>query len=568
VKPRIVRALAWLQFRTLVNRLTKSSHRDGVEQASRWSEAVIVVILAALALPLGAALAGAALFGGWSAARSPDAITPVAVAAGFALVLPFAWMLLRPLGMLGGTGLERGVLLRLLPIPEALLRNVEVVRTIADPVFLLFAPALLLLPVGAIAAGDVALALVALAAGLAFLAIVALVGSLASLVAQLMLRGRRRAELFTFVFLVVLSGMGLLPQFFTAGRGHPAAGPGHVAAGPRPTIGWPARPLPLTLRIAPPAAYASALVDVASGRTGSATIDVALMVASALGLYWLGAPIHRRLVSTPESGPRGAASPHAGRRTLRLPLVDPVVSAVALSELRALLRTVRGKMAVVYPALMTLLFALVLARHGGAMPGLPPFGPALLGALAVFSSVGTAGAFACNQFAIQGAGLILEFLVPLRERNLSAGKLLAAGMLVALSLLLALLPLVALFPGVSPAVLIALWLAGIATYAGASPAAVVLSALLAKPVELSRIGRAGQPSAAANLAYLLALAVAGAPAAILIAVSLHAHSPWRAAALSLVYAVLAIGFARVVLPATERIVIARRENLALVAAGR
>ncbi len=563
---RIVLALVWLQWRQVVNRLTRATHRDGLEQMSRWSEVVLRVIVTALAIPIVIALAVAALVGGWLAARSNENAMVVALAAGFALLLPLVWMLLRPLSMLSSGGLERGVMLRLLPIPTGLLRNAEVVRAMADPVFLVFTPAVLLLPVGAAAAGRPLLALAALVAGAAFLALTALLGNLLTLASQLLLRGRRRAELVTLLFLIVLSTMGVLPQLFIhPGKDRGDAG-GTKAAAEAPST-EPDDHIPAFIRPLPPVAYAATILDGAAGRWGRVALDVALLAAAAGLLYLTTIPIYNRLMTVPEGGGRRAVAAVRERR-LRLPFASSPTVSVAAAELRALLRTVRGKMVVLYPALMTGMMAAVFSRRVGNGPPLQ-MGPLALGAFGVFGTVAGIGALACNQFAIQGGALVLELLLPLRERTLAAGKAVAIGVLVAAGLVLAMLPPAVLFRGTSAAVWIAMWLAGIAAYAGASPAAAVLSALFIKPVDLSRIGRGGQPNGLASLLYMLAVAAAAAPAAALVFVALRVlGKPWLAPAFVLVYAVAAVVVARLVLPLAERIIAARRENLALVVAGR
>jgi hypothetical protein len=567
VTGRIVRALVWLQWRMLVNRLTKSSHRDGLEQVSRWGEVALRVVMAALLLPAMALAALAAIVGGWLAARDAGDARTVAIVAGIAVLVPLVWMLLRPLAMLGSGGVERGVLLRLLPIPTRLLRNAEVVRAMAEPFFVLLAPAILLLPAGAAAAGSPLLAVAALVAGVLFLALAALVGNLVTLAGQLLLRGRRRAELVTLVVLVVLSTLGILPQIMLPHDRHHAERPPAAAAAPAPAPAPQAEDLVGMLRALPPAAYAATILDAANGRPGRTTLDVTLLAAWTVALYALTIPIYRRLITVPEGGSGRRAAAERERR-LHLPFVAPATAAVATAELRALLRTVRGKMALFYPALMTIMLAVVFARGGGDMPKAFA-GPLMLGAFAVFGSVAGIGVFACNMFALQGSGLILELLLPLGECRLAAGKAIAIGAVVAAGLLLALLPPAVLSPTTSPAIWLAMWIAGLAAYAAASPVAMVVSALLVKPIDLSRIGRAGQPHGLASLIYLLGTVAAAAPAAGLILLALHAlNAPWAAPPLVLAYAVVAVLAARAVAPVTERVIASRRENLALVVAGR
>jgi len=565
VSLRLARALVWLEWRTTVNRLTKATHRDDLEQVSRWGEAVLRVVVVALMLPTMALAAVAAIAGGWLAARDAAHAAVVAIVAGAAASLPVLWMLFSPVSMLGARGVERGVLLRLLPIPQRLLRNAEVVRALADPVFALFAPALLVLPAGAAAAGRPLLALALLAAALTFLAATALLGNLMLLGAQLVLRGRRRAELVTLVFLVVLSTVGVAPQLVV--NGDRRGGRATVARAERAAAPARAAEVVGMLRVLPPGAYAATILDGAARRWGRVALDLGLLAAWAAALYLLAIPVHARLLGVPERGPAGrAGAVRAG--PLRLPLVAPETAAVAAAELRGILRTVRGKLALFYPALMTVMLAVVFSRRENQIEGLT-VGPLLLGGVALLGAVAGVGTFACNQFAIQGPGLILELLLPLAGRRLAAGKALAIGALVAGGLFLALLPPMVLAPGANPATWPALWLAGLAAYAAASPAAVALSALFAKPVELSRLGNAGQPNAVASLLYLLAVAVAAAPAVALIALAGPLlGSPWAAPPLVAAYGALAVAAARALLPFAERLLAARRENLALVVAGR
>jgi hypothetical protein len=565
---RLVRALVRLQWLLLKNRLTRSSHRDTVEQVSRWSEVAIVAILAALFIPAALGLTAAGVIGGWSAVRSPDALPTVAAICGLLLAVPLLWMLLRPLALIGSGGTERALLLRLLPIPTALLRNVEVVRATVDPVFLVFVPACVLLPVGVLAGGRPFLAIALLAAGVVYLAFLAFLGNLLTLAVQLLLRGRRRAELVTLVLLVVLSTMGLLPQLFTSSRPRTTAGrltPPATAMGENESTAF---HLPPALRLVPPAAYAFTFLDTARQRWPAAALDFAILIAAAAAAYGLAIPVHRRLTTTPASHGSGAPGTGARDRRLRLPFVRPSTAAVAEAELRALLRTVRGKMAIVYPAMMTALFSVVFTRHG-AQAGELHFGPIMLGALAAFLSVVNAGVFACNQFAVQGSGLVLELLLPLRARTLAAGKVIGVGALVAISLGLALVPPAVLFPHAAASTWIALWLAGVAAYAAVTPVAVAVSALFPKVTDLSRIGRAGQPNVASSLIYMSSVALAGSPAAAAIAIAVRLlELPWLAPVFVLVYAGAAVAAARALLPVAERLVVARLENLALVVTGR
>src|SRR5206468_8377902 len=108
----------------------------------------------------------------------------------------------------------------------------------------------------------------------------------------------------------------------------------------------------------------------------------------------------------------------------------PAASAVAVAEVRMILRTVQGKIAMcVTPGVVLFLGVLWARRPGELEIHLPlPFGP-LLGFAGILLALLTLEPATLNQFAMDRAGLTLEFLSPVSDRDLIRGKAAAAAIL-------------------------------------------------------------------------------------------------------------------------------------------
>ena len=562
----ILRAIVGLEWRLTVNRLIRSTRRDALEQASRWSEVAVTTILIALGVPLALALLAAGAVAGWALAQGGAAANTVALVIGIVVAIPTVWAALQPFRALLGTTVERGVMLRLLPIPASTLRFLDAVRALTDPLVLVFLPALLFVGVGALAAGRPILAFFSLLVGLTYTGCIALLSNLLSLCVRLVLRGRRRAELVTLVFFLLVSVAGVLPQL--AFRGH-EKGDSHTTAapitrGPAAAAGG----IPRSLRLLPPATYALALRDAAIKRWWDALASLAGLATMAALLYAAATPLYRRLLAAPAPAHAPAANRLSVRHPLHLPFVPGVAVAVAQTQLRILLRSVRGKATLLYPAVTTTLLALVFARPTGPVAALA-VGPLVVGALALLICLTQVATLSANQFALHRQGLLLELLLPLEARQLLAGRALAFAVLAAGAMVVALLPLALLYPDQSAATWLSLLLGGIAAHVALAPLAAFLSAVFPKPTDLSRLGRAGQPHTAANLVTLLAGAVAIAPVAVWLAFAKNRSGPpWLAPLLPLVYLGVAVVASRFFLPVAARLFVARRDNLVMVAVGR
>ena len=283
-------------------------------------------------------------------------------------------------------------------------------------------------------------------------------------------------------------------------------------------------------------------------------------------------PAYRRLLETPAGG---GGKRHAERRGLflaRIPGLSPGVSAVALAEVRLVLRTVRGKSAVFFTPVALGVLAFMGAQGDRFDPGgsaLPTLGGALLPWATALFSVIALHPFLLNQFATDRSGLSLQFLSPLSDRDLVRGKAAGLTLLWGLTFTLCAGVGIALGPRAHPAYWVSAAIGAASILALLMPAAATFSALFPKAADLGRIGRSGNPHPTASLVGgLLSLAL-GLPPAGLAALGFAAFkSPALALLLVSVWAAIALAAGYALLGPASRVVTRRRENLALVAEGR
>ena len=176
--------------------------------------------------------------------------------------------------------------------------------------------------------------------------------------------------------------------------------------------------------------------------------------------------------------------------------------------------------------------------------------------------------FLTDQFAVDRAGLTLTFLGPASGVEIVAGKAIGAMAAFAIPLTIGTIAAVALHPRGSPLLWAGALASVIAAYLAQSPVAAALAAWFPAPFDLTRL-RAGNPHPLASILGLMAsVLVYAACGGLFAAVLALTGSPWAglaAAALILAVAALVARFGwRLAAEALD----ARRENLALVAAGR
>ena len=452
-----------------------------------------------------------------------------------------------------------------------MLHLVEVAANLADPWIVLVAAALLALPVGMAVGGDLLAAGVTLAAGLIMLALLASFGALVSFLVGWLFRSRRRTELFTLVAVVLFSLLSLLPMFFSSQFGERRR-EGRRAGEPRQrlTIERFDASLPRWTRALPSEVYGRTLLSAYVGHTVGAGFGLLVLAGQAAVLYAASSAAHRRMLGALEGTSRR-------RRAVEQPLAtlpglgrSPAVGAVAWAQTRSALRTVRGRLVVLMPgpmlAALTAVFSRIPSEEWTAR--IIDHGPLLFGAGLVFSLY-SLQAFSMNLFGADRAGLTLQLLSPIRDRELAWGKVIGCGLIFAVAAGVCLVAAVAVAAGGSPLTWIAVALGGCATYFLLSPLSVWLSALFPLASDLSKSGSGGNPHGFPMFVGTFVVLIFTAPAALIAFLSSFGRtSPAIGLALMIGWTLFTIAISIPLVNLAARAIGMRRENLALTAQGR
>lgn len=560
---RFLRALVWLRWRLLANALKGSRRRDAVERFSR----VLALLLGVLVvLVAGSAAVGLGLLAWWAgrqvgAGALPPG-PPLLMARGL-LLLILAIVVLAPLGRTLRGADSGGTRLLLLPIPRRTLHLAEVLAGLFDPWVVPVIPALLLLPAGLAAAGRVTASAAALVAAAALLFAVATLSALASFVMQWFLRERRRAEVATLIFFVLLSTGGMLPALVSQDleRSHSA---GRSSFSPD---GFD-RHLPWAARLVPTEIYGRAVRNGIDGHPVASLALSGALLATGATFFALSSRLHRRLVESPEEG-RTRRSIGA-RRSLpaRWVGLSAPAAAVAWAQVRTTLRTLRGKFLLFFAGPLVALVGLTLRRaHGGSFwqSFLGQHGYLLLTG-ASFMALTSAQPLLANLFAVDKAGLTLEFLTPIPDRDLLRGKLAGGGLLYGATLLFCLVGVALVAPGGSAFAWAAGWVGGASTYFTMAPLLGFVSILFPKAADLNKMGNPGNPHGLASLVVTLAALVACVPPSIILGLGYEVlDMPAVTLLLMLFWMLLTAGLALLATVPLAGLLATRRENLALLA---
>lgn len=564
----LLRAFAWLRWRLLLGTLRGGSRRDALERLSR-----ILAVLVPAAILLGVAvtacgLGAAALGAGWAMGSRAVEPAPVLLAVRGLLFVVLTIVLMGALSGPGQGSLAVSSRLTMLPVSGRMLHLIEALTGLVDPWLIYVIPALLLLPLGLVVAGRDGAGAAALAGGLAFLAVMAGLASAVSQLARWFLRNRRRAETFTLVFVLGISLAGVLPALLgekveielrrTAGAGGSRLRHGLTEG------------LPAWTRAVPSELYGAAIARATGERPRSALLPVCALMLEAGLLYALSAAAHRRGLASVESGAPRRAGTSAARAAWRFPFLSGAASAVAWTQARTALRTVRGRLVVLAPIPVLVIFGVLARRMPDGVPGGSALGHGylLLGAGTMFGLYAMQ-AFTMNQFGTDRSGLTMQFLAPITDAQLVVGKAVGCGLVFGVSSALSLLCTAAVVPGGSPLAWLSVLLGGLATYALCCPVAAVLSAMLPVASDLTKTGTGGNPHGLAMAAGTLLVLLLAAPAGAIVLVVHHfLGRPVLGLLLMGAWTVLAIALAIPLLSLAARAVGPRRENLGLVAGGR
>jgi hypothetical protein len=401
------------------------------------------------------------------------------------------------------------------------------------------------------------------------LVLIALAAVLSFLVAWL-LRSRRRGELFTLVFVLMISLVSFLPAFFGAQVENQSRrrAPGE----PRRSFSVEAfdRRLPPWTRWLPSELYGRAIGAGLAGNSGRAGLAVMLLFLQGAVLYAGSSAVHRRLLTALE-GDRARRRNTSGRAALgELPLLSPEASAVAWAQARTGLRSVRGRLLVLLPgpmmAAMTVLFK-QMDKEERFIQTLAENGHLML-AMAGLFSLYAMQALTMNMFGSDRAGLTLQFLSPISDRELARGKVAGCGLVFAVSMALALVSALLVAANSSPSLWVAVLMGVFAAYVLLCPAYVWLSALFPVASDLSKTGSGGNPHPLPMLAGIVLVALCASPAALIVLLTQYwlgqpALAPMLMTGWLLITLVIAVPLVGV----ASRVIGLRRENLALVAQG-
>jgi hypothetical protein len=562
---RILRAFAWLRWRMLLNSLERTGARDTLERFSLAIEKLGPIMAGVLMIPSALVLAAGATAGGYALARG-DRQSMLFEAARYLLLLVPIFSIIGPL-LMPAADRTNPVRLLLLPIPSRTLYAAQASAAFADVWVLLMLPIVMFVPIGLVAGGAFAGALVAALGGVLLLAVVIGISALTTSLLHLAVRDRRRGELLTLLFIVVIPAIGMIPGLLHGSR-HRARLDGQADVRTTRMPVWAATAASWTKASYPSELYVNATRSAANAGAGGSAQRLGGLAATAVALHGVGMFVFGRVLASPGSNrTRRQAGPMSERWRRSLPGLSSGASAVALAQVRLALRTPRGRAILLSPVVTVGVFGALMSRQAGPMGfGSMSFGGGLpLAIFGSFASLISILPIAMNQFAVDKAGLTRALLSPLADGEYLAGKAVGNGLIALAPALLCVLLSFALFPGGSFALWMSVPLALVATYLLVAPAAAAFSAMFPRVVDLNSIGRSSNAHGLAGLLGLIAFVAAAAPG---IALALIASRWLRQATLVPVlllgWCVIAYGIGRLVFRPVLRIFASRRDNLALI----
>jgi hypothetical protein len=551
-----------MRWRVLLNSLERQGSRDAIERFSLAVEQLSPLVMLLVMVPSAVALFGLSAYAGWALVREAAGATPVQVVR-FVL---FAGCVVAVAGPVVFPARDRTnpVRLLLLPIPRAVLFFTQVFAALADPWMLLMLAVVAAFPAGIAAAGAPMVAGVAAIAGLALLAVLAGLSALMSNVVHLIVRDRRRGEIAALVLILVLPVLGLLPSVLYGGRGQPPIGD---AGEP----GTPARQPPRArsferalLAAAPSESYIAGVRAAAERRYASAGTHLAVNAGAAVAVHAIALAAFTRVLASPGISRARRRRGRAGSASWKPPGLPLPAAAIARNQVRLALRTPRGRSTLLSPIVVFAMFALLLSRPAGEFHLLSLAGGLGLATFACAVSLLAVLPLAVNQFAVDGAGLTLVLLAPVRTRTILAGKAIGNFAVAALPAAVCFAGAAALFPAGRPALWACIPLAFTAAYVLAAPAAAALSAIFPRAVDLNSIGSGSNAHGAAGLLGVLAFVAAALPSMAVVAIAAGVFArPYLAPVFLLAWLAISTALSLALFQPVAALVDRRRENLGL-----
>jgi len=560
---RILRAFAWTRWRMFINSLEKTGARDTVERFSVAIEKLGPIMAAVLMIPSVLLLGAAAAASGFALARGEQYSIFFEAARYFLLVIPVVGIV-GPL-LLPAADRTNPVRLLLLPIPRRTLYVAQSSSAFGDVWVLLMLPVVLFLPVGLIAGGALAAAMLSLAGGVLLVVIVVGLSSLSASLLHLVVRNRRRGELLALLFIMILPAISMLPGLLHGRRQLQ-----HLEGGPPPAAArapeWVLNATSRAFALYPSELYVRSVRSAAFGEASTAGAGLVALAATGLLLHGVGLFVFAKVLDSPGSTGTRRAAPTRAAWGRRLPGLSPGASAVALAHLRLALRTPRGRSIMITPLLMVGIFSFVMRRPASGFNVELFAGQSGL-SLAAFGSFICLMAIlpiAMNQFAVDGAGLTMALLSPLTDREYLTGKAVGNGLIAAPPAMLAIVISFLLLPGGSLALWVAIPLALLAIYFLVAPVAAIFSALFPRTVDLNSIGRGSNAHGLSGLLGMLSYVAAAAPCVlIMLLTSGWLRRPSLAPLLLLGWCGITYLVGWLLFIPARRIFARRRENLAM-----
>ena len=567
-----LRAIMWLRYHLLKNSMVGGRKRDEVEQLSRALAMIVPFLIIAVSMGTFLSVCAVGFVGGRMMATglvsSEAGLFVVRLLAGLMVFTIIALSLVSPTQ----STLSRYTRLLLLPIPRRVLHLVEVLASLADPWVAVVTAGLSMFAIGLYAGGRPDVALAAFLAAALTVATVVCAGALVSFLVAWLMRDRRRGELLTLVFVLGFSLMSFVPAFMARSREarlEEARSPSTTTRSKIDVASFD-RNLPSWTHYLPSELHARTVGAALAGDRSGVVRGLAILLVECSLLFLASGRVHRRVLGSLE-GDRGRKRNTAIKlTTYRFPGLSAGSSAVAWALVRNTLRSVRGRLTILLPGPM--LGVLVAAFKGvpsetwtvdAASRGYLLFGAGLIFTFYAMHSI------SMNLFGSDRAGLTLQLLVPVTDREIVRGKLVGFATVIAMGGFACLLTATLVARSGSPAYWLAVILGGAATFCLVAPLAIWCSALFPVANDLSKTGSGGNPHPFAMVAGTIATAVLFLPTVIILALAEFAfQSPLSAVAMEAGWFVLAaaIGFPLVKLAA--RAMSSRRENLALVAQGK
>lgn len=549
----LLRVILWARWRSLANRLRHDPRHGAGEQTATTLGIAVTVLLWLLLIPIAIGLLTFGTLVGWHLAHDASPTTGSWIALRVTLAIFTLLALLTPLlALISRRGQQEISPLVILPISRRWLYWSNLAGTIAEIYPALALPLLFGVLLGCATGGALGAALLTLLAGGLFAWLLLTLATLGGSAAALVLRHRRWSEWISILVLFVLIALSVLPSLLDLDEKHPSASHLDLAH-----AAWlPHLPSELATKAIASGSHPSWVV------TGEA---LAVLLVYALAAHFVSRWAFDRLLTTPAAG-SASKGKESRNRLWSVPLLNPSEGAMAWVEVRSFVRTVRGKLSWIFSPFLVLVLGLGHSSKHRVLASAGSHGPLLFGigliAVACLSAILGSNAFSLNLFAVSGRGLGFERLAPLSTFAWVRGKAVGVGLLITLNMAIALVVAAILSPERDPRVWLSVVCAGFSALALYLPAAVVLSALFPRTVDLASISRGGNAHPAAAMLGMIAILPAALPAASLWTLGWWAEKSWGALIAAIVCLAASLWVANRLLVPIATLVDQRYEHIA------